>query len=87
MRRTVVEEPDLVDWDARLAAMSTEWRARRDRKRAVAEELKTRRRFGLLRRHAAKLALVHEGCSARRMAAFGVWWIRGGWSVVLGSRR
>ena len=88
MRRTVVEELEPVDWDARLAARAAEWEARRDRKRAVAEELKTRRRFGLLRRHAAKLASVHEGCTVEPDGSVRcVWWIRGGWSVVRGSRR
>ena len=61
--RRVLEEPDLTDWDARFVAMMAAWRARRDRKRAVAAEHKEARRIGLRRRHAAKLAQIHQACT------------------------
>lgn len=62
--RRVVDEPDLVDRNARFAASMAAWQQRRDRRRAVAEEFRTARRFGLMRRHAEKLVRVRRARGA-----------------------
>lgn len=48
------------DWQARLAAQTASFLARRERRRADRADRKERRDAGLRARHAAKLARTHQ---------------------------